>query len=168
MSKLNNQLYMVNNQRQRGNYSPNLVNGPWPYSGDTIGGKEQVGGGPMDSKYVTKEELKTLMDFYPERGGPTLNHEYATKQELQILQAKIEGKIDTLGVKIDSKFENVDSSISDLKSSIPDKISLAIHDQFEKRDHDRKETNHFIIGTLVIGGLSLVVSIVSIIVTIVR
>lgn len=108
------------------------------------------------------------MDFYPERGGPTLNHEYATKQELQILQAKIEGKIDTLGVKIDSKFENVDSSISDLKSSIPDKISLAIHDQFEKRDHDRKETNHFIIGTWVIGGLSLVVSIVSIIVTIVR
>lgn len=138
---------------------------------DSIQSGELVRGRFVPQKDSLSDRIKlakTLMDFYPERGGPTLNHEYATKQELQILQAKIEGKIDTLGVKIDSKFENVDSSISDLKSSIPDKISLAIHDQFEKRDHDRKETNHFIIGTWVIGGLSLVVSIVSIIVTIVR
>lgn len=81
MSKLNNQLYEVNNQRQRGNYSPNLVY--LSHSGDTIGDKEQAGGGPMDPKYVTKEELKTL-------------------------DTKIDGKLNTMSATINGRFDGLE------------------------------------------------------------
>lgn len=93
MSKLNNQLYEVNNQRQRGNYSPNLVY--LPYSGDTIGGKEQGGGGPMDPKYVTKEELKTL--------------ETKIDGQFNTLNATIKGGFDTAKAETETRFAELEA-----------------------------------------------------------
>jgi hypothetical protein len=58
-----------------------------PHSGDTVGDKEQAGGGPMDSKYVTKEELKTL-------------------------DTKIDGKLNTLGATINGRFDGLEKDLN--------------------------------------------------------
>lgn len=146
----------------------------WPFR-DTIkpaGQNNGNGDGTMDDRFATKEELKTL--------------ETKMDGRFDTMMAKMDGQFNTMNARMDGKFETlnqsilsigqsttekiatVNQSVDNLKESVPDKISIAITKEFKERDKDRKETNRFIIGTLVIGGLSLIASIAAIVITLIQ
>lgn len=75
---------------------------------------------------------------------------YVTKEELNTVEAKINGKLDVMNEKIGS-----------MGDRIGDKVTIAIRDEFDRRDDKRVQTNRYIMGTWVIGGLSLIVAIVA-------
>lgn len=102
--------------------------------------------------YVTHRELDEKFGRISDQIDSS---EKYLKEHIERKSAETNGKIDVLT-----------QSINDFKQSFPQTVNLAVRDEFDKRDKERKETNRFIIGTLVIGGISLIVSIVSVIVSI--
>ncbi|MCI1921932.1 MAG: hypothetical protein LKJ22_08430 [Liquorilactobacillus nagelii] len=109
----------------------------------------------------------------------TMNNQndYVTQRELDEKFGRISDKIDSSekylkehiekkSAETNGKIDVLTQSINDFKQSFPQTVNLAVRDEFDKRDKERKETNRFIIGTLVIGGISLIVSIASVIVSI--
>ena len=101
-----------------------------------------------ENNYVTHRELDEKFGRISDKIDSS---EKYLKEHIEKKSAETNGKIDVLT-----------QSINDFKQSFPQTVNLAVRDEFDKRDKERKETNRFIIGTLVIGGISLIVSIVSI------
>lgn len=77
---------------------------------------------------------------------------YATKEELKTLETKIDGRFNV----IDKTLEN-----------LPDKMKLLINESDEKRRADEKDTKRFFWGTIIIGGISAISAIISVILTII-
>lgn len=79
--------------------------------------------------------------------------DYVTHDELKISELTTQNKID----KLDSKIDNLSLKIDQL----PTKFENMILNEREYQHKQHTETIRFIIGTIVIGGASLIVSIIS-------
>lgn len=84
-------------------------------------------------------------------GGGTMK-DYVTHDELKISELTTQNKID----KLDSKIDNLSLKIDQL----PTKFENMILNEREYQHKQHTETIRFIIGTIVIGGASLIVSII--------
>ena len=78
--------------------------------------------------------------------------DYVTHDELKISELTTQNKID----KLDSKIDNLSLKIDQL----PTKFENMILNEREYQHKQHTETIRFIIGTIVIGGASLIVSII--------
>lgn len=112
-----------------------------------------------ENNYVTHRELDEKFGRISDQIDSS---EKYLKEHIERKSAETNEKIAETNGKIDV----LTQSINDFKQSFPQTVNLAVRDEFDKRDKERKETNRFIIGTLVIGGISLIVSIASVIVSI--
>ncbi|MFT8882611.1 MAG: hypothetical protein ABF975_01190 [Liquorilactobacillus hordei] len=123
-----------------------------------------------DNSYITKQELDEKFNSLTEITDLKLkNISDKIDSSSRLIETKIEtnssktdSKIEISNAKIDSKIEILNQSINDFKQSFPQTINLAVRDEFDKRDKERKETNRFIMGTIVIGIISIAVSTISI------
>ncbi|AQG71679.1 hypothetical protein AWJ15_01265 [Lacticaseibacillus rhamnosus] len=115
-------------------------------------------GNHMDSKYSTKEEIKTLE---AKINGQIETHAADVEGKVNTINATMNSKIELLNATINGQFDKLNTSIGDLKESIPDKVSVRISKEFNDRDKRQRDTIHYIIGTLFIGGASLIVGIIS-------
>jgi hypothetical protein len=122
-----------------------------------IGGENVMDHG--QNNYVTHRELDEKINRISDKIDSS---EKYLKEHIERKSAETNEKIAETNGKIDV----LTQSINDFKQSFPQTVNLAVRDEFDKRDKERKETNRFIIGTLVIGGISLIVSIASVIVSI--
>lgn len=98
--------------------------------------KNGGGGGGDMSKYVTRDEFNDAIK--------DLTHQLETNQ-----------------VNLLSKFEVVQTKIDSVSETIPDKLKIAL---YEKSIEDRKETvetRRYVLGTLIIGLLGIVISLLS-------
>ncbi|MBE1727434.1 hypothetical protein HFM82_14500 [Lactobacillus plantarum] len=84
-----------------------------------------------------------------DNGGKNMD-KYVTHEELQRVADKITNRIDLLDHDMQNNFDR-----------IPDKIEIALNEHDERTRAEHKETKRFIIGTLIIGGLSLIVGIIA-------
>lgn len=95
------------------------------------------------------------------------NNEYVTKQDLQISELKTQNKLD----KLDAHFNNIENKIDGLKESfnleingLKESINLKIENEMlkseQKRVQEQKEWRRFFWGTIVIGGLGVVIAII--------
>lgn len=131
------------------------------------------GGGPMDPRYTTKKEFNEFkaetakdlsgisakldsMDAKSEGSFDILNAQLTGR--FDTFSEKLDGKIDSLNGEVKAQSMSLSNSVNSLKESIPDKISIAITNEFDKRDRDRKENNRYIFGTLILGIISIIVS----------
>lgn len=106
---------------------------------------------------------------------------YATKEELRTLETKIDGQFNALNAKLDGnfglmneKFSSINDKIIDNRkfqdekfTSLPEQIKNIVHDSEDKQRKEINDNRKFIWGTIVIGGLATIASIVSVILTIV-
>lgn len=99
------------------------------------------------SKYVSKAEFDSTVK--------NLENQIAHNQEMTNV------KIDSVLEKIDSSNALIIEKINNVEKNLPNQIKLALNEKETSDRQERKETNRFLIGTIVIGGLSLITSIVS-------
>jgi len=99
----------------------------------------------------TIRENNEVSSNYGNGGGSDMD-KYATKEELKTLETKIDGRFNV----IDKTLEN-----------LPDKMKLLINESDEKRRADEKDTKRFFWGTIIIGGISAISAIISVILTII-
>lgn len=85
-------------------------------------------------------------------GGGSDMDKYATKEELRTLETKIDGQFNVLNKTLED---------------LPDKMKLLINESDEKRRTDEKDTKRFFWGTIIIGGISAISAIISVILTII-
>lgn len=114
-------------------------------------------------------------------GGGSDMDKYATKEELKTLETKIDGQFNALNAKLDGnfglmneKFSSINDKIIDNRkfqdekfTSLPEQIKNIVHDSEDKQRKEINDNRKFIWGTIVIGGLATIASIVSVILTIV-
>ncbi|MCT3207451.1 hypothetical protein EFO75_01730 [Limosilactobacillus reuteri] len=89
-------------------------------------------------------------------GGGNMNDKYVTKEYLNAKLETIDTKIDALSKHIDDKFEQ-----------IPNVIENSILKEREFQREQQKETRRFFWGTIIIGGISAVAGVASVIVSLV-
>lgn len=131
-------------------------------------------------KYTDKSDIINNNDSSIIGGENVMDHDqndYVTHRELNEKFGRISDKIDSSekylkehierkSAETNGKIDVLTQSINDFKQIFPQTVNSAVRDEFDKRDKERKETNRFVIGTLVIGGISLIVSAASLIVSI--
>lgn len=76
------------------------------------------------------------------------NHSHVTREELDQLKENIDLKITNAVQPLEAKIDN-----------LPDKFRLLLHEERDFQKEQRKQTNQFIWGTIVIGLISIGVSI---------
>ncbi|MCC4394455.1 hypothetical protein LMC00_00515 [Limosilactobacillus reuteri] len=89
-------------------------------------------------------------------GGGNMNDKYVTKEYLNAKIETIDTKIDALSKHIDDKFEQ-----------IPNVIENSILKEREFQREQQKETRRFFWGTIIIGGISAVAGVASVIVSLI-
>lgn len=89
-------------------------------------------------------------------GGGNMNDKYVTKEYLNAKLETIDTKIAALSKHIDDKFEQ-----------IPNVIENSILKEREFQREQQKETRRFFWGTIIIGGISAVAGVASVIVSLV-
>ena len=109
------------------------------------------GGGNMNKKFVTHDELKIS--------------QLETQNKLIQLDNKTDTKFSELSSKIDSKFNILDNKIDNFEKNIPIIIENAMYKEREYQQNQQKENRRFFWGTIIIGGISAVAAIISIIVS---
>lgn len=117
----------------------NLQNYISNYSHDNINGTEST---------INKQNL---------RSDEMATNDFVTQKELEHLEEKVELKIDNMRLKIDGEFKVINNKIDNLPSIFENMLLKNEKEQEEKR----KETNRYIWGTIIIGSLGLIISIVS-------
>lgn len=105
----------------------------------------------MDKKFVTHDELKIS--------------QLETQNRLIQLDNKIDTKFSELNSKIDNKFNVLDNKIDNLEKNIPMIVENALYKEREYQQNQQKENRRFFWGTIIIGGISAVAAIISIIVS---
>lgn len=101
-------------------------------------------------------------------GEPPMKDDYVTHEELDHAFDKLDSKIDKLETKIDGKFNVVDSKfdlVNQKIDHIPDQIKLALNETEKEKRKEHTETMHYLVGTITIGGLSVIAAIISIIIS---
>lgn len=84
-----------------------------------------------------------------------MDNNYATKSE-----CKFEHLEDKISSKLDMQNQIIMNKLDSINSDIEKSIKLALYEKEEQDRKDRKETNQYIIGTIVIGIAGILVSIV--------
>lgn len=92
---------------------------------------------------------------------PMKNDNYVTHDELKISQLETQNKID----KLDSKIDNLSEKIDEKFNSIPMMIENALYKEREYQREQQKETRRFFWGTIIIGGISAISAIISIVIS---
>ena len=122
-----------------------------PISYNKGGNSSDGGGGNMNKKFVTHDELKIS--------------QLETQNKLIQLDNKTDTKFSELSSKIDSKFNILDNKIDNFEKNIPIIIENALYKEREYQQNQQKENRRFFWGTIIIGGISAVAAIISIIVS---
>ncbi|EOI55615.1 hypothetical protein [Enterococcus gilvus] len=90
-------------------------------------------------------------------GGGDMSN-YVTKEEFNEVIKDLTHQIELNQVTLLSKFESVNNKIDSISETIPDKLQIALNEQSKEDRKDAVETRRYIIGTIVIGLLSLAIS----------
>lgn len=109
----------------------------------------QNGGGNMED-YVTHRELQSELE----------------KQDLKVKNQFTEtnSKINELEIKMNSRFNKIDArfdNINDKFDSLPEKIENIVMKNNQERDKEQKETRRYLWGTIFIGTVSMIISIIA-------
>lgn len=94
-------------------------------------------------------------------GGGNMD-DYVTQSEFKISELKTQNKLDRLESKIDSLSDKVDTKFN----QIPGIIENAMLKEREYQRVQQRETRRFFWGTIIIGGISAVAGVISVIVSI--
>lgn len=108
----------------------------------------------LDSKRVDKPV--SPIDNGDNGGGGNMDDKYVTKEYLNAKLENIDTKINSLSSHIDDKFEQ-----------LPNVIENAILKEREFQREQQKETRRFFWGTIIIGGISAVAGVASVIVSLI-
>lgn len=99
-----------------------------------------------------------------------MNNDYVTKQELENSQLKqellfgnIQSRSDVNFTKIDGKFDLLESKLDNFANSIPLVIDTKINEFKKESELKHAETIRFIRGTIVLGIISVIVALISLI-----
>lgn len=110
---------------------------------------------PLEDVHFITEHVKLKEKI--SSGGDDNMKNYVTREELNHAVDRLSSKIDLSEAHTETKLANLEAKIE----NIPDKINLALsnHDKVQRQEH--RETQRFLWGTIAIGGLSLIVTIIS-------
>lgn len=110
----------------------------------------------------TNERLD--MDFNPKKrddnsdgGGGDMSN-YVTKEEFNSAIKDLSHQIELNQEKILSKFDNMSDKVDFISQSVPDKIQLALNEKEKEQLKEARETKRYVIGTLILGIVSIVIS----------
>lgn len=91
------------------------------------------------------------------KGGSTMSaDEFVTQKELNHLEEKVDLKLEVIQTKIDAEFRVINTKIDNL----PTVFGKMLLENEKEHETKRKETNRYIWGTIVLGAIGLIVSIV--------
>lgn len=109
-------------------------------------------------------EIYHNVDVNTSDGGNNMDKQnYVTHDELTISELKIQKQLDKIENKIDNLSNQVDHAISE---DIPQKIELALLKEREYQQQQQQNNRRFFWGTIIIGGISAIAAISSVIATI--
>ncbi len=104
------------------------------------------------------------IDNTSNRGDDNMkNQDYVTHDELTISELKTQNQLDRIENKIDNLSNQVSHAISE---DVPKTIELALLKEREYQKERQKDNRRFFWGTIIIGGISAIAAIGSIIATI--
>lgn len=103
-------------------------------------------------------EFKSVRSKNDGDGGGGDMSNYVTKEEFNGVIKDLTHQIELNQVTLLSKFESVNNKIDSISETIPDKLQIALNEQSKEDRKDAVETRRYIIGTIVIGLLSLAIS----------
>ncbi len=83
---------------------------------------------------------------------------YVTKEEFNKAIVDLTHQIELNQVTLLSKFESVQNKMDSISETIPDKLQIALNEQSKEDRRDVIETRRYIIGTIIIGLLSVAIS----------
>ena len=89
------------------------------------------------------------------------NKKFITQKELDFLEEKTNLKLDNLSNKIDGNFNNISQKLDHLEKDNPNQIKIILYEKEEQHRKDKTETNRFLVGTIILGVISIGISIVS-------
>lgn len=98
-------------------------------------------------------------------GGGNMNNDYVTHPELKVSESKTQAELEKLNTKIDAKFEVINHRLDNLEKNIPMIIENALLKEREYQTNQQKENRRFFWGTIIIGGISAIAGVVSILVS---
>ena len=107
---------------------------------------------PIDSNNRSMDLGHT--DMYAEEDGKNMS-DYVTREELNHAVDKLSSKIEVSEAHEDTRFVELNGKLD----QIPDKIKLALNDYDEKQRQSHKETIRFLSGTILLGIVTILVSI---------
>lgn len=101
-----------------------------------------------------------------------VQNDYVTHAELNHATDKLESKIDHFETKIDGSFNTLDAKIdgkfnliNEKFDRIPEQIKLALSDSEKEKQKEHLQTVRYLVGTLLIGGISAIAAIISIVIS---
>lgn len=115
----------------------------------------------MESHKVVQldPQLREASSTYYENNKEEAHHmpenNYITKERLAEFEEKLELKMELSVKPLESKIENISYQINDL----PTKFENMLLKEREYQNEKRKETNRFIVGTIGIGIVGIIVSV---------
>lgn len=116
------------------------------------------------SDYKNSKQRVEKLHYSPKNssnngGGGNDMSNFVTREELH-------RELDKLEDKINLRFDSIEKQLTNLPDIMSDKMKLALHEKAESDRKESKETRRFVVGTIILGGLSLVVSVIGIIISI--
>lgn len=94
-----------------------------------------------------------------------MNNDYVTHPELKVSESKTQDELEKLNTKLDAKFEVINHRLDNLEKNIPMMIENALLKEREYQTNQQKENRRFFWGTIIIGGISAIAGVVSILVS---
>lgn len=99
------------------------------------------------------------------KGVISMNEDYVTKAELDMHSKMIDVKLDSIKEGTYTRMDSLSNEIkymgSNLNENMEKTIKLAMYENEKSEREERKETKRYIVGTLIVGGLGILVSIVT-------
>lgn len=112
---------------------------------------------------IVKDDIIDSNDNYDGGGGNM--DSFVRKHELERVKSDLSHQIETNYIKTEASINDLKKDINNLKDALPKTVKLALLENNEKLEKEAKETRRFIIGTVIIGGLGLAASIISIVIS---
>ena len=131
----------------------------------------------MISKPVSSDNSKVVGEIVPDDfplsytknsnngGGGSMNNDYVTHPELKVSESKTQAELEKLNTKLDAKFEVINHRLDNLDKNIPMMIENALLKERDYQRDQQKENRRFFWGTIIIGGISAIAGVVSILVS---
>lgn len=116
----------------------------------------------LEAHYLSKKNVnKKEPNFkYGDKGGGKDMSKYVTKEEFNSVTKDLSHQMELYQEKTLSNFDLLSQKLDNISASIPDKVEISLN---AKKEEERKsviETRRYILGTIVLGIISILISLI--------